>query len=326
MRVKIAAVDSYIPKNRVTNDDLAQKIDTSDEWIRSHTGIGARHIASDEETLSYMVSQAANKVLKKTNTDPADIDMILLATITPDYAATPASASIVQYEIGAKNAGAMDIKAACSGFAYGLEIARGMMQIPQYKKILVLTGEKMSSLVNWEDRSSCVLFGDGAAAALITESHDESGVEDGILYSEGEGALALVQKVGGSRHPFHKGYEDNSDLFLSMDGHKVYNFAVRVNVDIIKELLKRNNLTMEDVDWIVPHQANARIITAAAKRLKAPQEKFFMNLEEYANTSATTIPLALTQMEQEGKLKKGQRILTLGFGAGLTYAGNYIIW
>ncbi|MDA3850061.1 MAG: ketoacyl-ACP synthase III [Spirochaetaceae bacterium] len=326
MKIKVEAVDAYIPKNRVSNQDLAKKVDTSDEWIRSHTGIGARHIASEEETLSYMAAEAAKKVLAKSDTDPLDVDMIILSTITPDYSSTPSSSCIVQDLIGAKNAAAFDIKAACSGFVYGMEIARGLMMTGQYKKILVIGAEKMSSVLNWEDRSTCVLFGDAAGAVLLSPSGDESGLQDSILRAEGQGALALYQKAGGTRNPFHGEIEDKADLYLTMDGRAVYNFAVRVNVSILKELMERNRLSIDDVDWVVPHQANARIISAAAKRLNFPQEKFFMNLEEYANTSAASIPLALTQMEREGKLKRGQRILTVGFGAGLTYAGNYIIW
>lgn len=326
MNIKIAAVDAYIPKNRVSNDDLAQKIDTSDEWIRSHTGIGARHIASDKETLAFMAAEACKKVLKKTDTDPKEIDMIILSTISPDYSSTPSSSCLVQDLIGASNAGAFDIKAACSGFAYGLEIGRSMIVARACKKILIIGAEKMSSLLNWEDRSTCVLFGDAAGAALLVPSDEDSRIMDSILKAEGDGADALLMKAGGSLQPFHKGVENRDDLFLTMDGRRVYNFAVRVNVSILTELMERNQLTMEDVDWVVPHQANAKIITAAAKRLKAPKEKFFMNLEEYANTSAASIPLALTRMEEEGKLKKGQKILTVGFGAGLTYAGNYIIW
>lgn len=326
MNVKIAAVDAYIPKKRVSNDDLAKKIDTSDEWIRSHTGIGARHIASDEETLAYMASEACRKVLVKTETDPKEIDMIILSTISPDYSSTPSSSCLVQDQIGAVNAGAFDIKAACSGFAYGLEIGRSMIVSGACKKILVIGAEKMSSLLNWEDRSTCVLFGDAAGAALLVESNDISSIKDSLLKAEGQDADALLQKAGGSLQPYHKGVENQEDLFISMDGRRVYNFAVRVNVSILTELLERNGLSMEEIDWVVPHQANAKIITAAAKRLKAPKEKFFMNLEDYANTSAASIPLALTRMEAEGKLKKGDKILTVGFGAGLTYAGNYIIW
>lgn len=326
MRVKITAVEAYIPETRVTNDDLAERIDTSDEWIRSHTGIGSRHIANEKETLSFMASEAAGKALKKSGTDPLELDTIVLSTITPDYSATPSSACIVQDLIGAKNAAAFDIKAACSGFVYGLDIARAMIQSGLNKKVLVIGGEKMSSLLNWEDRSTCVLFGDAAGAAVLEASEDESGIVDSVLRSEGEGAKALYVKAGGSRHPYQNGVENPGDIYLDMDGRAVYNFAVRVNVSILSELLERNGLTMDEIDWVVPHQANARIISAAAKRLKAPLDKFYMNLEEYANTSAATIPLALTQMEREGKLKKGQKILTLGFGAGLTYAGNYIIW
>jgi len=326
MNVKIAAVGSYVPENRVTNDDLAQKIDTSDEWIRSHTGIGARHIASDKETLSYMATEAAKKVLEKTGTSVEEIDMIILSTITPDYNATPSSACLVQHNLGAVNAGAFDIKAACSGFAYGLSIGSSMIISGSCKKVIVIGAEKMSSLLNWDDRGTCVLFGDAAGAALLTPSDDSSTIVDSVMHSEGEGAEALFVKVGGSRHPYHKGVDNKEDLFLQMDGRQVYNFAVRVNVSVLMELMERNGITMDDVDWIVPHQANAKIITAAAKRLKVPKEKFFMNIEEYANSSAATIPLALSQMDAQGKLKKGDKILTVGFGAGLTYAGNYIIW
>lgn len=327
MSAIISSVGHYVPQKRVSNDELSQTLDTSDEWIRSHTGIGNRHISSDEETTSHMGAQAALEALEKANASPKDIDMILVSTITSDYHEMPSTACLIQDLIGAEPCGAMDIKAACSGFVYGLELGKGLINNGTAGKILVIGAERLTRTLDWTNRNNCVLFGDGAGAVLLESCDDESrGVMNSILRAEGSGATALSYPRGGTSRPFIEGERVGKDHYLQMDGRRVYEFAVRANTVILKELMENNGLTVDDVDWIVPHQANRRIIEAAAKRDKIPMDKFFLNIEEFANTSGATIPLALAHMDRKGLLKKGQKILTVGFGAGLTYGGNYIVW
>jgi 3-oxoacyl-[acyl-carrier-protein] synthase-3 len=327
MNAIISSVGHYVPQKRVSNDDLPKDLDTSDEWIRSHTGIGNRHISSDEETTSYMGAKAAEEALKKAGISAKELDMILVSTITADYHEMPSTACLIQEILGAEPCGAMDIKAACSGFVYGLELGKGLINNGTAKKILVIGTERLSRVLDWTNRNNCVLFGDGAGAVVLEASEEtDRGIMNSILRAEGSGAMALSHPQGGTSNPFKEGETVGKDHYLYMDGRRVYEFAVRANTVILKELMEKNNLTVDDIDWIVPHQANRRIIEAAAKRDKIPIEKFFINIEEFANTSGATIPLALADMDRQGLLKKGQKILTVGFGAGLTYGGNYLIW
>ena len=326
MTAGIISVGSYIPSRRVSNDELAQTIDTSDEWIRSHTGIGNRHIASDGETCSYMATEAVKSALENAGLKPSDLDFIIVATISPDYRDFPATANLVQNALGVGNIGSVDIKAACTGFAYGLEMGKGLIATGTAKTVAVVGAEKLSAITNWNDRGTAVLFGDGAGAAILKASDGNGGIIDSILRTEGSGSTALYMPVGGSATPFVPGKTQEEDIYLSMDGQRVYNFAVRVNVEIVSELMSRNGLAAADVDYIVPHQANYRIIAAASKRAKIPLEKYYINIEEFANTSSASIPLALAEMDRKGLLKKGMNILTVGFGGGLTYGGNYIKW
>ena len=326
MTAEIISVGAYIPARRVSNDELAQTIDTSDEWIRSHTGIGNRHIASDEETCSFMATEAVKTALKNGGLEPDALDFLIVATITPDYRDFPATSNLVQDALGVGNIGSFDLKAACTGFAYGLEVGRGLILAGTAKTIAVVGVEKLSSITNWNDRGTAVLFGDGAGAAILQARESEGGIKDSILRTDGSGAGALYMPAGGSATPFVIGETPEEDLYLVMHGQQVYQFAVRVNVEIVSELMARNGLTADDIDYIVPHQANYRIIAAAAKRAKIPLEKYYINIEEYANTSSASIPLALAEMDRKGLLKKGMNILTVGFGGGLTYGGNYIIW
>jgi 3-oxoacyl-[acyl-carrier-protein] synthase-3 len=327
MNAIISSVGHYVPQKRVSNDDLPKDLDTSDEWIRSHTGIGNRHISSDEETTSYMGAKAAEEALKKAGISAKELDMILVSTITADYHEMPSTACLIQEILGAEPCGAMDIKAACSGFVYGLELGKGLINNGTAKKILVIGTERLSRVLDWTNRNNCVLFGDGAGAVILEASEEtDRGIMNSILRAEGSGAMALSHPQGGTSNPFKEGETVGKDHYLYMDGRRVYEFAVRANTVILKELMEKNNLTVDDIDWIVPHQANRRIIEAAAKRDKIPIEKFFINIEEFANTSGATIPLALADMDRQGLLKKGQKILTVGFGAGLTYGGNYLIW
>ena len=328
MIAEILSIGAYVPEKVVTNEELAKSVETSDEWIRSHTGIGKRHIIAEDKTTSDMAVEAAKIAISKAGLEAEDIDFILLATASGDYAGFPSTACVVQSKLGIRRTGALDISAGCTGFVYGLELAKSMVISGSAGKVLVIGVEALSRITNWKDRNTCVLFGDGAGAAVVglNERGDGSGIIDSFLGAEGDGYPHLMRKAGGAKHPFHIGEYDEEDLYISMNGRRVYGFAVRVNETIINSLLKNNDLTVDDLTRIVPHQANIRIIQAAAKRLNIPMEKFFVIIEEYANTSAASIPIALNAMEERGELKKGDLILTSGFGAGLTYGGNLIRW
>jgi 3-oxoacyl-[acyl-carrier-protein] synthase-3 len=256
------------------------------------------------------------------------IDMIVLGTASQDYYGTPSTACIVQHRIGAKNAAAMDITAGCTGFVYGLETAAGLLNNSmERKRALVIGSETLSKVINWEDRGSCVLFGDGAGAAVIEKmDHCGGGLIKTFLYADGSGSESLVMRRGGSRSPYKKGETVETIICIEMNGQEVYNFAVKAITDTLQVMMKSREIKIADIAWIIPHQANARIVQAASKRLRIPLEKFYLNIEEYANTSAATIPIALDELNRNGRLKKGDLILTVGFGGGLTYGGNIIIW
>jgi 3-oxoacyl-[acyl-carrier-protein] synthase-3 len=328
MRAVIQGVDFSVPEKRMANQEFSSFLETSDEWIRSHTGIGFRHLAEPSQATSDLAYEACRKLLEKTNVSPLDIDLILVATVTGDFIGFPSTACIIQDRLGASNAAAMDIGAGCTGFIYGLETARNFIVAGGARKVLVIGAEILSRIINWQDRNTCVLFGDGAGAALVSvdTSEGDRGILRSVLRSEGSGARLLERTEGGSRFPFTDGVVDPAGTYLHMDGRQVYNFAVKVVSEGIVGLMEDNHLTVDDIAWIVPHQANIRIIEAAAKRAKIPLEKFFTNIEEYANTSAASIPIALSEMCARGLLKPGDLILTFGFGSGLTYGGNVIRW
>ncbi len=327
MNAYIKSIGTYIPERRVTNDELAKTMDTSDEWIRSHTGIGSRHIADKSMNTADIAIKAAEVALERGGVKAEELDMIILTTATPDYVGFPATACIVQDKLGASNAGAFDLTAGCTGFVYGLEVAKNFLKSGHMKNILLVSAEMLTQIANWEDRNTAVLFGDGAGAVVVSTSDDDiSGIDDTILKAEGSGSYALERKVGGVAHPYEEGKTTWADTALYMDGQAVYKFAVKVNTQLISSLMERNNLTIDDIKWIVPHQANERILQAAAKRLKLSMDKFFLNLEEYANTSSASIPLALNDLYEKGELKRGDKLLLTGFGAGLTYGGAIIRW
>jgi len=343
MAIEIIGTGRAVPPRKVSNDDLAAQIDTTDEWIRSHTGIGNRHIADESVACSDLALEAAKNALAMaagyTGDDAAQrdkaaaeaaetIDFIVLATATADFFGTPSTACIVQDKIGAKKAAAMDITAGCTGFVYGLETASGLLCVgKERKRALVIGSEILSKMTNWEDRNTCVLFGDGAGAVVLEKTDAENrGILQSLLYADGSGRDSLVMHRGGSRNPYKKGEVVDTTICIDMNGQEVYNFAVGAITSTIENLMKAGNIGIDDISWIVPHQANARIVKAARIRLKIPAEKVYMNIEEYANTSAATIPIALDEMNRSGKLKKGDLILTVGFGGGLTFGGNIIIW
>jgi 3-oxoacyl-[acyl-carrier-protein] synthase-3 len=328
MNAVIRATGTYVPDRRMSNHEFEEYLDTSDEWIVSHTGIHYRHIAADDQAASDLAVEAAIKALNRAEIEPKDLDIILLATATPDFVGFPATACIVQEKLGAEKAAAMDLVAGCTGFIYGLETAKGFIASGFASKILLIGAEVLSRHVNWKDRNTCVLFGDGAGAAVLCA---EDGSQDrGVLYSyirsQGWGARLLERTAGGSRFPFKQGNTEPDDLFLKMDGRKVYNFAVSSLVETIEHLLDNHSLSVDEIKYIIPHQANLRIIEAAAKRKKIPLDKFYINIQEFANTSAATIPIALAEMQGKHLLREGDLLMAIGFGAGLTYGGNLIRW
>ncbi|MCD1655115.1 ketoacyl-ACP synthase III [Treponema zuelzerae] len=337
MAVEIISTGSYLPARRVTNDELSKTVETNDEWIRSHTGIGSRHIASEEEAtsdLAVKAALAAFETLAPGNPESVaeTIDLVIVGTSSPDYYGFPSVACIVQDKLGIKKAGAFDLVAACSGFAYSLEAAAGMLSLGNRKRALVIGADTLTRITDWEDRGTCVLFGDGAGAAILertdapAEGPQKRGLIHTVLGSEGNGALELYCEKGGSRNPYKDGETIEKKTHIYMNGRAVYTFAVRAFTDTMERLLEETGLTMADIKKIVPHQANMRIIQAAAKRLGIPEDKFFMNIEKYANTSNATIPIALDEYARTGELHKGDIIMTVGFGGGLTYAGNIIVW
>jgi 3-oxoacyl-[acyl-carrier-protein] synthase-3 len=351
MAFEIIGTGKAVPPHRVTNDDLAARIDTSDEWIRSHTGIGSRHIADESTATRDLALEAAKNALAmaagftgKTESGPEErdraaakaaqsIDFIVVGTATPDFTGCPSTACIVQHQLGAKQAAAMDVAAGCTGFIYGLETAIALLNLGRgRKRVLVIGAEILSRVTDWDDRGTCVLFGDGAGAVVIektsapSEGPGRRGLVQTLLYADGSGGESLVFRRGGSRNPFKAGEVIEKGIYLEMNGQEVYNFAVKAVADTATALMQADGIGPDDVAWIIPHQANARIVQAAGKRLKIPTEKFYLNIEEYANTSAASIPLALDEMNRNGKLKKGDLIMTIGFGGGLTYGGNIIIW
>ena len=345
MAFEIIGTGRAVPSRRVTNDELAKEIDTSDEWIRSHTGIGARHIAGEETAASDLALLAAREAiamaagLESASDETAlqeaalSIDLIVLATATPDYLATPSTACVVQDKLGAKRAFAMDITAGCTGFVYGLETAVGLLSIgDDRKRALVIGAEVLTKVTDWTDRGTCVLFGDGAGAVVIEktsaakEGPGKRGIIRSILKADGSGAEHLVCRRGAGRNPYKPGEVVDKPPHIEMNGQAVYNFAVKAITDTVTEILAQEGITTEDVAYIVPHQANARIVQAAAKRLKVPDGKVFLNIEEYANTSAASIPIALDELNRNGKISRGDLVIAMGFGGGLTYGASLIVW
>jgi 3-oxoacyl-[acyl-carrier-protein] synthase III len=325
MSIVIRSVGVSIPEKRVINDELAAMVDTTDEWIRSHTGIGARHIAADGQVTSDLAAQAALSALEKAKVSAREIDLIVVATATPDYFGFPSTACIVQDKIGAQGCAALDVNAGCTGFIYALDVASSMLEARQGRNALVIGAETLTRIADWKDRSTCVLFGDGAGAAVVSRIEEGGrGVLTSILGAEGSGHGALYLE----QPKRDRSFERDAPVVpnLKMDGKEVYNFAVKTISVLIERILHRSMYRLEDFAWIVPHQANARIVQAAAKRLGIPETRFYMNMEEYANTSAASIPLALNEMVEKGALKKGDLVMLVGFGAGLTYGATVIRW
>lgn len=321
-KVRISGVGFYLPENVVTNDDLAGIVDTSDEWIHKRTGIRKRRLTKDENT-SDLGAFAAKNAIENAGLTPEDIELIILATTSPDCL-TPSTAALVQGKIRAKNAACFDILAACSGFVYGLKIGKSFIESGAYKKVLVIGAEVLSKVVDWKDRGTCVLFGDGAGAAVL-ETTEGAGIETVNIGTFGDKAHLLTCKSNPLNNPYFK--EDMDDFGkISMDGREVYKFATNIIPDQVNLILKENNLNIEDIKYIIPHQANLRIIESAAKKLNLGMDKFYVNLNEYGNTSSACIPICMVEMDEKGLLKKGDKIITVAFGGGLTFGAALIIW
>lgn len=319
----ITGVAGYVPEDVITNFDLEKMVDTNDEWIVSRTGIKQRHILKDPtKATSDMCVEAVNTLLQKTNTSAEEIDLIIVGTVTGDYV-FPDTANLVAHKVGASNAFGFDINAACSGFIYSIVTGAKFVETGTYKKVIVCGADKMSSILNYEDRSTCILFGDGAGAVLL-EPSDTSGILDSVLKGDGAGWEYLHQKAGGSLNPATIETVTNREHFVFQEGRVVFKHAVKGMADTIAEVMKRNNLSQDDVDWVIPHQANKRIITSVADQLDFPHEKVLINIENYGNTTAGTIPLVLNDFED--KFKKGDKIILTAFGGGFTWGAVLIEW
>lgn len=322
----IIGVGSYVPPSIRTNDDIAAMgVDTSDEWIRTRTGISQRHIANDLTTAD-LATEAAKNALAYAGLDATDIDLIIVATATPDYLLFPSVACLVQNRIGATKAAAFDLSAACSGFIYAMTTAAQFIQAGSYKNIIVIGAEVLSKFTNWEDRNTCVLFGDGAGAIVLGPVEKNEGILAWDLGAKGSGYDLLMVPYGGTKTPLNETNILEKKHYIDMDGKAVFKFAVSVVIESIETCLNKCGLNKNDLDFFIPHQANKRIIDFAAERLGLPEEKVCVNITHYGNTSAATIPIALDESVRNGHIKKGDIVATMGFGAGLTWGSALIKW
>ncbi|HAK10569.1 MAG: ketoacyl-ACP synthase III [Chitinophagaceae bacterium] len=323
-RAAITAVGGYVPETKLTNFDLEKMVDTNDEWIRTRTGIEERRILKEPgKASSDMAVPAIQEILRKKNMDATEIDCIICATVTPDMV-FPATANIIADKIGATNAWGYDMSAACSGFLFALTTGAMYIESGRFKKVIVVGVDKMSAIIDYTDRATCIIFGDGAGAVLLEPNQEEVGVLDSILRSDGSGRQYLHMKAGGSLKPATMETVLAKEHFAYQEGQAVFKFAVKGMADVSAELLERNGLTGEDIAWLVPHQANLRIIDATANRMGLPKEKVMINIHRYGNTTAATIPLCL--WEWESQLKKGDNIVLAAFGGGFTWGATWVKW
>lgn len=323
--VGISGLGYYVPETIVTNSDLEKLVDTSHEWIVSRTGIEERRKADSSTATSDLAVKAARSALEDAICDPLDVDLIIVATATPDFS-FPNTAALVQKSIGAVNAACFDVSVGCSGFIYAMCIGESFIKSKMYERVLVIGAETLSKIVNWKDRDTCVLFGDGAGAALLERCDEGFGVLSSELGSDGVNADSLIQLAGGSRNPASPETVESNLHTIKMDGKEVFKFAVRTIEKSTISVIEKASLNIFDIDFFVPHQANIRIIEAALKKLKLPKEKTQINLNKYGNMSAASIPIALCEAKNEGKLRRGDNILMLGFGAGLSWASMVLKW
>jgi len=324
-RAGIAGVGCYVPERVLSNYDLQQMVNTSDEWIRARTGIRERRIAAEGETTSDLAVRAAQAALDDAGVDPEELELIIVATASPDML-FPATACLVQDRLGAKNAGAFDLEAGCTGFIYALSVANQFVCGGTMENVLVIGAETLSRLVNWQDRSTCVLFGDGAGAVVVRPVSGETGILATVLGSEGSGGQLLSLPAGAARVPASRRTVEEGLHFIHMNGREVFKFAVRAMGEAAVKVLAKAGLEQSKIDLLIPHQANIRIIEAAAKRLRLPMEKVLVNVDKYGNTSSASIPLALNEAVKAGKVKNGDNLLLVGFGAGLTWAAAVVNW
>lgn len=320
----ITAVGKYLPDYILTNKELETYVDTNDEWITTRTGIKERRILKEpNQGTSYMAIRAAQDLLQKSNTDPKDIDMVIVATATPDIMVA-STAVYTATEIGATNAFGYDLQAACSSFLYGMSTASAYIESGRYKKVLLIGADKMSSIIDYEDRATCIIFGDGAGAALFEPSEEGYGLHDEYLRSDGIGRDFLKIEAGGSILPPSEETVKNKQHYVYQEGRTVFKFAVSNMADVAEKMLTRNHISKEDVDWLVPHQANKRIIEATANRIDLDDSKVMMNIHKYGNTTSATLPLLLA--DYENQLKKGDKLIFAAFGGGFTWGSIYLTW
>lgn len=320
----ITGISAYAPDYILTNDEISKLVDTTDEWITTRVGIKERRILKGEGMgVSYMGTKAVADLLAKTKTKPEEVDVVIFATTTPDHL-FPSSASMVAEANGIKNAFCFDMQAACSGFIFGLEVASSFIKSQKYKKIVLVAGDKMSSITNYSDRNTAPLFGDAVGAVMLEATEEKLGVMDAILRTDGVGYPYLQMKAGGSKYPTSHQTIDNQEHGVYQEGKVVFKYAVSSMADVSEEIAQKNNLSIDDINWFVPHQANKRIIDAAHNRLGIPKEKVMVNIQKYGNTSAGTIPLCLWEWESE--LKKGDNLILAAFGAGFSWGAVYLKW
>lgn len=324
LRAAITGVHGYVPDYVLTNAELEQMVDTNDEWITTRTGIKERRILKGEARgTSVLATEAVRGLLEKTGTSPKDIDLVICATVTPDFM-FPSTANLVCTNLGIPSICSFDLLAACSGFIYALTTGAQFIESGRYKKVIVIGADKMSSIIDYEDRTTCILFGDGAGAVLLEPATENLGVIDFLLHSDGSGGEYLMMKGGGSVNPASHETVDQKMHYIKQEGPQVFKFAVTNMADAAAAIMERNHLTGEDVDWLVPHQANKRIIDATAKRMGIGEEKVMLNIQKYGNTTAATIPLCL--FDYQDQLKKGDDLVLAAFGGGFTWGAMYIKW
>ena len=325
MRATITSTAHHVPEKILTNYDIEKMVQTSDEWIQNRTGIKQRHIVSDDEASSDLSTHVANKLLKKRGIKPEKIDIIIVGTVTPDHL-TPSTAAIVQNNINAKNAWAFDLSAACSGFLFGLETGSKLIESGKYKTVMVIGVDTMTSILDFKDRETCIIFGDGAGGVILEPSKSDNGIISSILKTDGSGASSLNVLAGGSRKPATKETIANREHFIRQDGKKVFKFAVKRMTEVSKEVLLKNGLSGNDIKLFIPHQANKRIIDATGERCGIPKDRVLINIDRYGNTTAGTIPIALNEAVENKLINNGDYILLSAFGSGFTWGSILIKW
>lgn len=324
---RVAGTGRYVPERILSNKELEAMVDTSDDWIIQRTGIHERHIAAEGESTSDLAAQAGSSALEKAGLDPLELDAVILATLTPDTYC-PAGACYVQKLLGAENACAFDLSAACTGFVYGITVGSSLVRSGVHSNVLVIGAETLSRFIDYSDRNTCILFGDGAGAAVLSRGQEgsESKLLDHYLRSDGGGAELIIMPGGGSRHPASAETVKAKMHFLSMQGSDVFKFATRSMQELIETAVERNGLSISDLDLVVPHQVNTRIIDTVLRKIDLPADKIYLNLQRYGNTSAASVPMALHEAVEEGRVESGSLVLLVAFGAGLTWGYNLIRW